>query len=221
VSPVVDWLSAATAASVVAAVVSALAALWAIQVARDANRRADDAVEAARVANALAAEGNTLAKEANRHSEEARDAAKGANTISERALHLQEDQTRLRLTIEPRIATGVTTEKPQALLTVINLSSFPVTIASVRCRTSLNGGSTLAWLRTIGINPRRELPIRIEPRDSLTLLGPDEIVEDLELLAAIESFAVLTSCGEEIEVLTDAWKADSARILARRSVATP
>jgi hypothetical protein len=154
---------------------------------------------------------------ANRKSDRANEISRDANKLAERALHMQEDDGRVRLVVEPRMMMVVgdgEDERPRPVVKVINLSKFPVTITGIHWK--LDGPNKAGyWKNPTIANPYRQLPARLESRAALTAIGVPDCFPSVEFLLSIRSCVVWTDCGEEAEGMTEQWKEHCAKVAAK------
>jgi hypothetical protein len=153
-------------------------------------------------ANAISAAANKLSEEANR--------------FAATALEMQEDEGKLRLVVKPRMmqSHGVTNpRKASPMVEVINLSAFPVTITAIWWKTDGSPGSFLLSKSLSVLSPHSGFPVRLQPRDQLTALGPSNTFDD-EDLAKITAAIARTACDEQVEGMTEQWRESVARRLA-------
>lgn len=217
------WVVGFAGASAVSAVVAVVCAIRANERARDANEKLD-------TTNALAGRANTLAGEANRHADEAVAAAREANTISaevkavaQRALSLQEDETVVRVSVQPRMMLVFgdgDDEAPRPIVKVVNLSAFPVTITAVHARLHDADDGYLFWKNPTLAAPHNRFPARLEPRTALTVIGSDGAVSEDDLFG-VRSYVALTECGEQIHGMTEQWREHFAKYATERGLPLP
>lgn len=167
------------------------------------------------------ARANRTANAANQLSGGANEIAKGANVIAERALSHQLDDAIARVRVIPRIATLVghrETEGPLPIVEVVNLSSFAITISNVwwRVKPGDGDGHALIWVRPKVSSPHQSLPARLEARDSLTLMGSTESLQDLAVVRGIIAAVVQTASGEAFEGMSETWKSSLDKLEAER-----
>jgi hypothetical protein len=134
--------------------------------------------------------------------------AKEANSVAERALKMQEDQSAVRLVVSPKMLSVVGDAKgedPRPVVTVINLSAFPVTVEKLWWKTASADGKGFYWKQPPLSAPFGNLPARLESRQSFTAMGlpPTNEVDLLSVTAAV----AITECGESVEGMTDQWRA--------------
>ncbi|MFN0008794.1 MAG: hypothetical protein ACKVXR_12905 [Planctomycetota bacterium] len=149
-------------------------------------------------------------------SQEANGISRDANRIAEHALKMQEDESRVRLVVEPRMMMLIgdgEDERPRPVVKVINLSKFPVTITGIHWK--LDGPLASGyWKNPTIANPYRQLPARLESRAALTAIGIPDGFPSVEFMLSIRSCVVWTDCGEEAEGMTDQWKEHCAKLAA-------
>ena len=178
------------------ALVGAVAAFIALAHSRAANKKSDKSIEVSQEANGI---------------------SRDANRIAEHALKMQEDESRARIVVEPRMMILVgdgEDERPRPVVKVINLSKFPVTITTIFWKTDKPDKTGYYWKNPTIANPYGHLPARLEPRAALTAIGIPDGFKSLDDLLAIRSCAAFTDCGEEAEGMTDQWKEHCAKLAA-------
>lgn len=90
----------------------------------------------------------------NRQSDKANKISHEANTIAKRAMQMQEDEGRLRLVVKPRMLCVVGDDedrRARPVVTVINLSAFPVTIEKIWWKTASPTGAGFFWKKANSI----------------------------------------------------------------------
>ena len=139
--------------------------------------------------------------------------AKAANELSKRALQLQEDESKVRLVVKPKMMTFLEEDgRARAVVDVINLSSFPVTIEKICWKT--DGPKAYVWLRNLSIaNPFNSLPARLPPHECLVAIDMKESLTD-DILLTVTAAVACTACGEVIEGMTDEFREYVAKIRA-------
>jgi hypothetical protein len=149
-----------------------------------------------------------LSRQSNKASKEANLLANKANWVAERALQLQEDDARLRLSVKPRmmcvLGDGEDPE-PRPVVEVVNLSSFPVTIVSIHWKTDRAEKPWLFWKNPTISHPFDMLPARLPLREALTAVGIPTTFASTKDLLAVTAAVASTACGERIEGMTDDW----------------
>jgi hypothetical protein len=143
--------------------------------------------------------------------------AKDANSVAERALKMQEDQSVVRLVVAPKMLIVLGDEKgegPRPVVTVINLSAFPVTVAQLWWKTDSADGRAFYWKQPPLSAPFGNLPARLESRQSFTAVGLPGMKED-DLLSVTAAVAI-TECGERVEGMTDQWRAYCEELRQKR-----
>jgi hypothetical protein len=146
---------------------------------------------------------------ANRHSDEANNISSEANTLAKRAMQLQEDEGRLRLAVKPQMLHVIgdgEDRRARPVVTIINLSVFPVTIENIWWKTADLAARGFFWKNPTIANPFKSLPARLEPRQALTALGIPDTFKNLEDLLSVTAAVASTECGEAVEGMTPQWK---------------
>jgi len=159
---------------------------------------------------------NESANEANSISRNANDLATEANRSASRALEMQEDEGRVRLIVKPRMLCLIgdgEDPRPRPAVEVINLSAFPVTIKNVHWKTNRTEKAWFYWKNPTIASPFGELPARLPPHESLTALGTPTSFESLDDLQAVTAAVAFTTCGEQIEGMTQEWQDEIARMV--------
>ena|ERR1019366_8076864 len=143
-----------------------------------------------------------------RAADEANNISREANTIAKHAMQLQEDQSRVRLAVKPQMLHMYgdgEDQRARPVVTVINLSAFPVTIEKIWWKTADPSGSGFYWKNPFIASPFDSLPARLPSRGALTAFGKPESfnVDDfLSITAAVAS----SECGESVEGMTPQWE---------------
>lgn len=165
---------------------------------------------------------NKSASEANDLSHDANSLATEANQYASRALQLQEDESAVRLIVKPQIllVVGLDDEseddrQPRPVVEVLNLSAFPVTIRAIHFKR--NDDTYFYWKNPDIANPFGKLPARLPAKESLTAVGNPTTFKSLEFFATVTAAVAYTSCGEQIEGMTDQWKEEVRRLLDQDS----
>tara|TARA_R110002096_G_scaffold344921_7_gene538209 strand:+ start:174874 stop:175434 length:561 start_codon:yes stop_codon:yes gene_type:complete len=159
----------------------------------------------------------TQTSRSNREAREANNISREANEHAGRALQLQEDESNIRLLIEPRMMCVIgdgEDERPRPVVKVVNLSAFPVTIDAIHWKNNRETNGHFYWKNPTIANPFGKLPVRLPPRESLTALGSPTSFQNLDDLASVTAAVAYTACGEDIEGMTDQWKETVARMVA-------
>jgi hypothetical protein len=95
--------------------------------------------------------------------------------------------------------------RARPVVTVINLSAFPVTIEKIWWKTADPTGRGFFWKNPTIANPFKSLPARLESRQALTALGIPDTFQSVEDLLSITAAVASTECGESIEGMTPQW----------------
>lgn len=143
---------------------------------------------------------------------------RNANSVAARALKMQEDQSLLRLVVEPRmlIVMGEGEDRrPRPVVRVINLSAFPVTVEKIWWKTGSADGKGFIWKSPPLSAPFNQLPARLEPRQAFTALG-NAWTNDDDVLSVTAAVAI-TECGESIEGISDQWREYCDALRTKRS----
>ena len=106
-------------------------------------------------------------------------------------------------------------EPQNAMVEVINLSNFPVTITNIHWKVS--DGTWLDWKNPDIANPFGSLPARLPPHECLTAMGNQQYPTDEQLLT-ITAAVAFTACGEQIDGMTDQFREHVAKVKAGEKV---
>lgn len=158
---------------------------------------------------------------ANRHSDEANNISREANTFAKRAMQLQEDEGKLRLVVKPQMLHVIgdgEDRRARPLVTVINLSAFPVTIEKIWWKTADPAGRSFFWKNPTITNPFTSLPARLEPRQAFTALGLPDSFKTVEDFLSITAAVASTECGESIEGTTPQWQEYCDKVRTKRQI---
>ncbi len=110
-------------------------------------------------------------------------------------------------------------EKLQDLcIEVTNLSAFPVTINEVGL--TLKGTKDRAWLSEYFISEDRKLPLRLDPRSSVTVFGTRHGSSEGIPGHAVAAYAT-TDCGETVEGSSRALRLLTAESFRREGKSRP
>lgn len=150
-----------------------------------------------------------IAKEANTLSLQSNDIARHANELSAAAVRLQEAEGQVRLVVKPRMLyLAIEGEhgdlRARPMVTVVNLSTFAVTVNSIFWSTNQPSGAGFFWKTPSVGGSSRSLPMKIEPRHSFTAIGEPDMF-NLEQLLSITAAVAQTACGESVEGMTPQW----------------
>lgn len=165
---------------------------------------------------------NHTADEANTISRGANELSGQANRYAERALQLQEEEGKVRLLVEPRMMCVIgdgEDERPRPVVKVVNLSAFPVTIDAIHWKNNRETKGHFHWKNPTIANPFGKLPARLPPRESLIALGNPTSFSSLDDLASVAAAVAYTACGEKVEGMTEEWKTEVARMVAKGQAA--
>ncbi len=150
-----------------------------------------------------------LARHSNQTAREANTLSRSANDLAAKAIAMQEDESRVRLIVKPRMLCVLgdgEDSRPRPVVEVINLSAFPVTITKICWRDCRDGWFN--WTNPAITAPFCELPARLPPREALTALGIPTAFKSLEELQAVTAAVVFTACGEQVAGMTQDWQDD-------------
>lgn len=155
-------------------------------------------------------------RSSNRIAKESNEISRSANELSAKTLQMQEDESRVRLVVRPKIVSLIGDDedsRPRPLVEVINLSSFPVTITKICWKSNLTDSPWFYWKNPTLASPFDSLPARLPPREVLVAVGSPTgcTLGDLKATTAAVAF---TACGEQIEGMTPDWQREVARLLA-------
>ncbi|HNQ23007.1 MAG TPA: hypothetical protein PKK06_07930 [Phycisphaerae bacterium] len=153
----------------------------------------------------------------NRAAKEANSISREANELAAKALKMQEDEGQVRLVVKPGMRSLVgqgEDPRPRPVVTVINLSAFPVTIDRILWKTGRTEKAWLYWENPTICEPFGKLPARLPPHEALTAVGTPTTFQSLDDLQAITAAVAVTSCEEQIEGMSQEWREDVARIVS-------
>ena len=160
---------------------------------------------------------NKEAREANRHSRKANTLDGQANEHAARAIKIQEEQSRLRLRVEPSVRmVGVEGLYywPKLEVRIVNLSAFPVTIDDIRWEADSKPDGELRWRFLSESDPSRGVPAQIAPRESQTFHSTEPGFAALSDLEFVTAAVVYTTCGARVTGTTDEWAAQASNVVA-------
>src|SRR5579859_5076251 len=154
----------------------------------------------------------------NRTADEANKISREANLIAKQAMKLQEDESRLRLVVKPQMLcmTGDGEDRRvRPVVTVINLSAFPVTIDKIWWRTADPSGSGFFWKNPTITAPFGSLPARLASRQALTAVGTPDSFKTVDDFLSITAAVACTECGESVDGMTPQWEEHRERVRAK------
>lgn len=144
----------------------------------------------------------------NQSSTEANRISREANDIARQSMKMQEDESRIRLVVQPQmlhVCGDGEDQRARPFVRVINLSAFPVTVEAIWWKTADPSGAAFYWKNPRITPPFHSLPARLESRQALTALGKPDSISSIDDFLAITAVAVRTECGETVEGMTPQW----------------
>ena len=148
-------------------------------------------------------------RRSNRAANDANNISREANIIAKKAMQMQEDEGSLRLKVKPQMLHVIGEgEDPRVrpVVTVINLSAFPVTVEKIWWKTADPKGTGFYWKNPIVTAPFGSLPARLASHQALTAMGTPETIKSVEDLLSVTAAVACTECGESVEGMTSQWK---------------
>ena len=149
-----------------------------------------------------------LSCRSNRTAKQANNISQTANSLAGRALKMHEDEGRVHLVVKPRMVKFIgegEDSRPRAIVEVINLSTFPVTITHIHWKTNTPENGWLYWKSPTIAEPYGQLPVRLPAREALTASGTPTAFESLDDQLSVTAAVAFTACGERIEGMTQEW----------------
>lgn len=140
-----------------------------------------------------------------------------ANAVAARAIKMQEDESLVRLVVEPRMLIVVADGKdrrPRPVVRVINFSAFPITVEQIWWKTNAADGKGFFWKNPPLSAPFNHSPARLEPRQAFTAIR-NPGMKDEDVLSVTAAVAV-TECGERPEGMTEQRKSYCDDLRAKR-----
>jgi hypothetical protein len=148
-------------------------------------------------------------KHANRQSNEANQISREANIIARQAIKMQDDESKVRLIVKPQmmhlVGDGLDIS-PRPIVTVINLSAFPVTVERIWWKTTHPSHGGFFWKNPKLSAPFRSFPARLASRQAVTAVGSSSTFANLDDLRSITAAVACTECGEQVEGMTPQWQ---------------
>lgn len=157
-------------------------------------------------------------RRSNRTADEANNISREANLIAKQAMQLQEDETRLRLVVKPQMLHIIgegEDRRVRPVVTVINLSAFPVTIDKIWWKTADPSGGGFLWKNPMITAPFGSLPARLASRQALTAVGTPDGFKSVDDFLSITAAVACTECGESVEGMTPEWKEHREKVRAK------
>lgn len=143
-----------------------------------------------------------------------------ANRIAKQAMQMQEDESRIRLVVQPQMLLVIgdgEDSRARPVVRVINLSAFPVTIEKIWWRTAhpTNG---FIWKNPTVNEPFGSLPARLGSRQALTAIGTPDSFKTVEDFLSITAAVAYTECGESVEGSTPQWNEYREKVCEKDSL---
>lgn len=148
-------------------------------------------------------------RRANHASDKANHISREANKIARQAMQMQEDDGKVKLVVKPQMLCVIgdgEDKRVRPVVTVVNLSTFPVTIEKIWWKTADPKGRRFFWKNPQVAHPFDSLPARLDSHQSLTALGLPSTFNSVDDLLSITAAVACTECGESIEGMTPQWK---------------
>ncbi len=160
-------------------------------------------------------------RRSNRAADEANNISREANAFAKQAMQLQEDESRLKLVVKPQMLQMIgdgEDRRARPVVTVINLSVFPVTIEKIWWKTVDSSGGAFYWKNPKITAPFDSLPARLDSHQALTAVGKPDCFKSVDDFLSITAAVAATECGESVPGMTPQWEEYREKVRAKRTL---
>jgi hypothetical protein len=133
-------------------------------------------------------------------------------------MQLQEDESRMRLVVKPQMLRVIDDDddrRVRPVVTVINLSAFPVTIEKIWFKTGDSSGRGFFWKNPTITAPFGSFPARLAPRQALTAIGTADSIKSVDDFLSVTAAVACTECGESVEGMTPQWEEHREKVRSK------